>query len=53
MSSDHLGDVADRDALVGDRVQRRSGWRLLQREAERRAESSRCAAGQRLVPSAM
>jgi hypothetical protein len=35
MSSDHLGDVADRDALVGDREQRRSGWRLLQREAEK------------------
>ncbi len=34
MAADHLGDVADRHALVGDRVQRRSRRRLLQREAE-------------------
>ena len=34
MPADHLGDVADRHALVGDRVQRRSRRCLLQREAE-------------------
>ena len=34
MAPDHLGDVADRHPFVGDRVQRRSSWRLLQREAE-------------------
>ena len=34
MPADHLGDVADRHALVGDRVQRRSRRGLLQRQAE-------------------
>ena len=34
MPADHLGDGADRHALVGDRVQRRSRRRRLQREAE-------------------
>src|ERR1035437_8178679 len=32
--SDHLGDVADRDALVGDRVQGRSRGGRLDRETE-------------------
>ena len=53
MPADHLGDVADLHALIGDRMQHRSRRALSSPRRKRRAESNRCTAGQRLVPSPM
>ncbi len=53
MAPDQLGDLADRHALVGDRVQRRPRRSVLQASRKRGAASSRGTAGQRLDPSPM